>query len=130
MLSSNIIYTNWAEKILKLCLPVFDGIDNMFPILIKKQKIIAYGIDGMLFGQDEYYGTDADRNNEKFRKIHKIRNPLCRYGKMNEMQNIIIPVDSRPKSISIIFLIISFFILFGIFILIKINLNKNKRNIK
>ena len=131
--SAAILYTpTGAEKILKLCLPVFDGIDNMFPILIKKQKIIAYGIDNMLFGQDEYYGSDADRNNEKFRKIHKIRNPLCRYGKMNEMQNIIIPVHSRPRprSISIIFLIISFFIVFGIFILIKINLNKNKRNIK
>ena len=68
--SAAILYTSTgAEKILKLCLPVFDGIDNMFPILIKKQKIIAYGIDGMLFAQDEYYGTDADRKNEKYTKL-------------------------------------------------------------
>ena len=113
--SAAILYTpTGAEKILKLCLPIFDGIDIMFPILIEKQKINAYGINGMLFAQDEYYGTDADRKDEKFRKIHKIRASLCEYGKMDEMQNSIIPVHSKSKSksnnkiIIIIIIIISF----------------------
>ena len=111
--SAAILYTpTGAEKILKLCLPIFDGIDMMFPILIEKQKINAYGLGGMLFGQDEYYGTDADRKNEKFRKIHKIRVPLCNNGNMTQTQNSIIPVNSNSNNKIIIIIIIIIIISF------------------
>jgi GR25 family glycosyltransferase involved in LPS biosynthesis len=125
--SAAILYTpRGAKKILKLCLPIFDGIDIMFPILIEKQEIIAYGIDGMLFAQDEYYGTDADRNNEKFRKIHKVRVPLCNTGKMTEIQNSIIPIPINSTSNNKIILIIIVIIIIS-FTLISFLIYRNTK---
>ena len=96
-----ILYTvNGAKKILDLCMPVFEGIDIMIPNLIQEQKINAYGVPGMMFAQDEYYGTDAGRPNEKFQKIHRIRAPLCNTGNMGK-KNFLLPdkgttVDNTP----------------------------------
>jgi hypothetical protein len=74
-----ILYTaKGAKKVLKLCSPVFDGIDIMFPILIKQKKINAYGIGSMLFFQDAYFGSNAERIFENNNNKHKIRVPLCK----------------------------------------------------
>ena len=45
--------------------------------LIKEGKIIAYGIKPLLFGQDEYFGSDALRKNEKLEKVHRNRSTEC-----------------------------------------------------
>lgn len=96
--TAGILYTpQGARKILKLCLPVFDGIDLMFPQLIKQNKINAYGISGMLFAQDEYFGSDANRH-EIFKNIHRVRAPICSNGKMDAKH--IFPIPQKGTVIN------------------------------
>lgn len=72
-----------AKKVLELCMPVFDGIDIMYPKLIRSGDLVAYGISGMLFVQDEYFGSDAERGGEKFKRVHRPRASLCSRGNMD-----------------------------------------------
>jgi GR25 family glycosyltransferase involved in LPS biosynthesis len=77
--SAAILFSNnGAKKVYKLCSPVFKAIDNMYPSLIEEGKIEAYAIKPTLFGQNEYFGSDANREGEIFLKQHKNRNRECK----------------------------------------------------
>jgi len=92
---------NGAKKVYKLCSPVFDGIDIMYPKLIKEGKIIAYGVKPTLFGQDEYFGSNALRKNEKLEKVHRNRSIECKECSNSNDSN-----DSNSLKYLIIILII------------------------
>lgn len=122
--SAAILYTpKGAKKIIELCIPVFDGIDLMYPRLIQSGDIIAYGIGGMLFVQDEYFESDAGRKEKQKTRTHSFRLPLCHSGKMTKNQNILFPDHYPSLSIlSIIFMVIvSLLIVICLYNLIKSN---------
>jgi GR25 family glycosyltransferase involved in LPS biosynthesis len=93
--SAAIFYTAaGARKVAELYTPVFGAIDGMAPELISNGKIVAYGIDGMLFAQDEFYGSDAMRTNETQEQLHRVRLPICNSGQM-AVKHSLMPI--KPK---------------------------------
>lgn len=106
---------NGAKKVYKLCSPVFEGIDVMYPELIKQGKIIAYGVKPTLFMQDEYFGSDALRKGDKIEKVHRNRSTECREC-LNNSNN---SNNSKPNSVKYLIIILIIIILCIIFYLIN-----------
>ena len=76
--SAAILFTaKGARRVKTLCSPIFHGIDVMYPLLIERGQLVAYGTRPMLFAQDEFFGSDAGRPAETFEAIHRTRVPFC-----------------------------------------------------
>ena len=50
-----------AQRVLDLCVPIFDGIDGMLPALVANGSLSALTASPPAFYQDGFWGTDAGR---------------------------------------------------------------------
>uniref|UniRef100_A0A7S0M5S6 Uncharacterized protein n=1 Tax=Cryptomonas curvata TaxID=233186 RepID=A0A7S0M5S6_9CRYP len=72
-----------VRKVLKYCDPIFDGIDDMYPSLVRQGHLEAYVTYPPAVVQDGFWGSDANRQiNEPFQdgsqRVHAAIAPICK----------------------------------------------------
>lgn len=113
--SASIIFSKkGAIRVIELCRPLFDGIDLMYPQLISEGKLRAYMMSPIIFEQDEFWGSDAGRDDSlTLKKVHRSRNKLCcdDFGSIVNIANMsIVPISVVMVAIAIVLVIIGYYL--------------------